>query len=117
VAPYTPETEKLVSAKVLAAMKPTAFLINVGRGEVVDEEELVRVLKAGKIAGAGLDAYCVEPLPADHPFWKMKNVIVSPHIAGMSDVYVEQASTIVEENLRRFVNGKRGKDLLNFIER
>jgi D-2-hydroxyacid dehydrogenase (NADP+) len=117
VAPYTPETEKLVSAKVLAAMKPTAFLINVGRGEVVDEEELIRVLKAGKIAGAGLDAYCVEPLPADHPFWKMKNVIVSPHIAGMSDVYVEQASTIVEENLRRFVNGKRGKELLNFIER
>ena len=117
VAPNTPETEKLVNAKVLAAMKPTAFLLNLGRGEVVDEEELIRVLKAGKIAGAGLDTYYEEPLPKEHPFWKMKNVIVSPHMAGMSDVYVEQAVTIAEENLRRFVKGQRGKELLNFIER
>jgi D-2-hydroxyacid dehydrogenase (NADP+) len=117
VAPNTPETEKLVNAKVLAAMKPTAFLLNLGRGEVVDEEELIRVLKAGKIAGAGLDTYYEEPLPKEHPFWKMKNVIVSPHMAGMSDVYVEQAVTIAEENLRRFIKGQRGKELLNFIER
>ena len=115
VAPNTPQTEKLVGPKVLSAMKPTAFLLNLGRGELVDEEALVEVLKSGKIAGAGLDTYWQEPLPKGHPFWGMKNVIVSPHVAGMSDIYVEQALSIFEENLRRFVKGER-KNLVNFIE-
>jgi D-2-hydroxyacid dehydrogenase (NADP+) len=115
VAPNTPQTEKIIGRKVLSAMKSTAFLINLGRGELVDEDALVEVLKAGKIAGAGLDTYWQEPLPEDHPFWKMKNVIVSPHVAGMSDIYLEQALTIVEENIRRFVKGER-RNLVNFIE-
>jgi len=116
VAPYSPQTERLVGLNVLSAMKPTAFLINLGRGEIVDEEALVKMLKSGRIAGAGLDTYCQEPLPKDHPFWGMKNVIVSPHVAGMSDVYVEQALPIFEENLRRFLKGEKG-NLLNLIER
>lgn len=116
VAPRTPQTEKLIDSKVLSAMKPTAFLLNLGRGEIVDEEALIEVLRQGKIAGAGLDTFWQEPLPSDHPFWKMKNVIVSPHVAGMSDIYVDQALTVFEENLRRFLKGER-KDLLNFIER
>ncbi len=116
VAPRTPQTEKLIDSKVLSAMKPTAFLLNLGRGEIVDEEALIEVLKKGKIAGAGLDTFWQEPLPKEHPFWKMKNVIVSPHVAGMSDIYVEQAITIFEENLRRFLKGER-RNLLNFIER
>ncbi len=116
VAPNTPETEKIVDAKVLSAMKPTAFLLNLGRGELVDEEALIRVLKSGKIAGAGLDTYLQEPLPKGHPFWGMKNVIVSPHVAGMSDIYVEQALTIFEENLRRFIKGEK-RNLLNLMER
>ena len=91
VAPNTPETEKIVDTKVLSAMKPTAFLLNLGRGELVDEEALIRALKSGKIAGAGLDTYLKEPLPKEHPFWGMKNVIVSRHVAGMSESYVEQA--------------------------
>ena len=115
VAPNTPETEKIVDSKVLSAMKPTAFLLNLGRGELVDEEVLIRVLKAGKIAGAGLDTYLQEPLPKGHPFWGMKNVIVSPHVAGMSDIYVEQAVTIFEENLGRFIKGER-RNLINFVE-
>lgn len=115
VAPYTPQTEKMVDSKVLSAMKPTAFLLNLGRGEIIDEEALISILKLGKIAGAGLDTYYREPLPKDHPFWEMKNVIVSPHVAGMSDVYVEQALTIFEENLRRFLKGEKG-NLLNVIE-
>jgi len=114
VAPNTPETEKIVDSKVLSAMKPTAFLLNLGRGELVDEEALIRVLKSGKIAGAGLDTYLQEPLPQGHPFWGMKNVIVSPHVAGMSDIYVEQALTIFEENLRRFIKGEKG-NLLNVV--
>jgi D-2-hydroxyacid dehydrogenase (NADP+) len=115
VAPNTPETEKIVDTKVLSAMKPTAFLLNLGRGELVDEEALIRALKSGKIAGAGLDTYLQEPLPKGHPFWGMKNVIVSPHVAGMSDIYVEQALTIFEENLRRFIKGDR-RNLLNLVE-
>ena len=116
VAPNTPETEKIVDSKVLSAMKPTAFLLNLGRGELVDEEALIRVLKSGKIAGAGLDTYLQEPLPKGHPFWGMKNVIVSPHVAGMSDIYVEQALTIFEENLRRFIKGEK-RNLINLVER
>ncbi len=116
VAPNTPETEKIVDSSVLSAMKPTAFLLNLGRGELVDEEALIRVLKSGKIAGAGLDTYLQEPLPKGHPFWGMKNVIVSPHVAGMSDIYVEQALSIFEENLRRFIKGEK-QNLLNTIER
>jgi phosphoglycerate dehydrogenase-like enzyme len=115
VAPNTPETEKIVDSKVLSAMKPTAFLLNLGRGELVDEEALIRVLKSGKIAGAGLDTYLQEPLPKGHPFWGMKNVIVSPHVAGMSDIYVEQALTIFEENLRRFIKGEK-RNLINLME-
>ena len=115
VAPYTPQTEKMVDSKVLSAMKSTAFLVNLGRGEIVDEEALIGILKSGKIAGAGLDTYCQEPLPKDHIFWGMKNVIVSPHVAGMSDVYVEQALTVFEENLRRFLKGEK-RNLLNLIE-
>ena len=114
--PFTPQTEKMVGPEVLSAMKPTAFLINVGRGEIVDEEALISVLKSGKIAGAGLDTYWQEPLPKDHPFWGMKNVVVSPHVAGMSDVYVEQAVTVFQENLRRFLKGEK-RDLINLIER
>lgn len=115
VAPYTPETKNMVDSKVLSAMKPTAFLLNLGRGEVVDEDALIKVLKSGKIAGAALDTYCQEPLPKEHPFWGMKNVIVSPHVAGMSDIYIEQLLPIFEENLQRFLKGER-RNLLNFIE-
>jgi D-2-hydroxyacid dehydrogenase (NADP+) len=115
MAPFTPQTEKMVNLKVLSAMKPTAFLLNLARGEIVDEEALISILKSGKIAGAGLDAFCQEPLPKEHPFWRMKNVIVSPHLAGMSDIYVEQTLPIVEENLRRFLMGER-RNLLNLVE-
>jgi len=115
VAPKTPQTEGIVGAKVLSSMKPTAFLINIGRGEIVDEEALIQALNSGKIAGAALDTFYAEPLPQGHPFWKMKNVIVTPHIGGMSDIYVEQALSIFEENLRRFLKGER-RNLVNLVE-
>jgi D-2-hydroxyacid dehydrogenase (NADP+) len=114
VAPFTPQTYKMVNAKVLSSMKPTAFLINIGRGELIDEEALINALNSGKIAGAALDAFCQEPLPKDHPFWKMKNVIVTPHVGGMSDIYVEQVLSIFEENLRRYLKGER-QNLINLV--
>jgi D-2-hydroxyacid dehydrogenase (NADP+) len=115
-APATPQTYHIVGAKVLSRMKSTAFLINVARGELVDEEALREALENGKIAGAALDTLPVEPLPADHPLWKTKNVIITPHVGGMSDIYVEQTLPIIEENLRRFMQGER-RDLVNYIER
>jgi D-2-hydroxyacid dehydrogenase (NADP+) len=116
VAPSTPETEKIVGTEVLERMKSSAFLINIARGELVDEEALMRALEAGKIAGAALDALSVEPLPKEHPLWGMKNVIITPHIGGMSDIYQEQVMPIVAENLRRFLQGER-RNLVNYIER
>lgn len=114
VAPYTPQTYQIVNEKVFSVMKPTAFLINIGRGELVKEEALLEALNSKKIAGAALDTFCQEPLPSNHPFWKMKNVIITPHVGGMSDIYMEQVLTIFEENLRRFLSGER-KNLINIV--
>lgn len=116
VAPSTPETEKIVGTKVLASMKPTAFLINIARGEIVDEQALIQALETGKIAGAALDALSIEPLPKDHPLWGAKNLIITPHVGGISDIYREQMMPIIEENLRRFLRGER-RNLINYIER
>ena len=115
-APHTPETRKMIGAKALASMKPTAFLINLARGEIVDEEALIEALKTRQISGAAMDVFWEEPLPANHPLWKLKNVIVTPHIGGMSDIYVEQVLSIFEENLRRFLRGEKN-NLINLIKR
>jgi D-2-hydroxyacid dehydrogenase (NADP+) len=114
VAPNTPQTHQIVNEKVLSAMKPSAFLINIARGELVDEDALIKALETGEIAGAALDALVQEPLPADHPFWKMKNVIVTSHVGGRSDIYIDQSLPIIEENLRRYLHGER-KDLVNLV--
>ncbi len=116
VAPYTPETKKIINRKVFSAMKPTAFFINIGRGELVEEDALIDALNSGEIAGAGLDAFIQEPLPKGHPFWKTKNLIITPHVGGMSDIYVDQALAIFEPNLQKFLSGER-KDLTNLISR
>ncbi|RPI72732.1 MAG: D-2-hydroxyacid dehydrogenase, partial [Desulfobacteraceae bacterium] len=113
-APLTPLTRKLVDEKTIAAMKPTAFLINLARGEIVDEEALMRALQSGRIAGAALDVFSQEPLPKDHPLWKMKNVIITPHLGGTSTTYVAQALPIITENLRRYLAGKQ-ETLINLI--
>lgn len=114
VAPYTPQTYQIVNERVLSVMKSTAFLINIGRGELVKEEALMDALSSNRIAGAALDTFCQEPLPPNHPFWRMKNVIVTPHVGGMSDIYREQVLTIFEENLRRFLRGER-ENLINRV--
>ena len=116
VAPSTPETVKIIGAKVLSSMKPTAFLINIARGELVDEEALIHALETGKIAGAALDTFATEPLPKEHPLWEAKNLIITPHVGGMSDIYNAQVMPIIKENLRRFLRGER-RALVNYIER
>jgi phosphoglycerate dehydrogenase-like enzyme len=112
--PYSKATHHLVDRQVLSAMKPSAFLINLARGGVLDEAALIEHLQAGRIAGAGLDIFSTQPLPAENPLWRMPNVIITPNIGGRSDTFVEQTLTIVEPNLRAFVEG-RLKDLRNLV--
>lgn len=112
--PYSPATHHLVGREVLAAMKPQAFLINLARGGVLDEPALIDHLRAGKIAGAALDVFSQQPLQPDSPLWRMDNVIITPNVGGRSDVFVKQTLTIIEPNLRAFVDG-RIKDMRNVI--
>ena len=115
VVPSSPQTINMIGKNEIDAMKPTAFYISVGRGDTVDEDALIEALAAKRIAGAAMDVFAIEPLPADSPLWGMENVIITPHIGGMSDIYADQALPIFEENLRRYLNGER-RDLVNFIE-
>lgn len=101
--PLTPATRGLVNEDVLKRMKPSAFLIDVSRGGVVDHSALIEALNAGRLAGAALDVYPVEPLPETSPLWGMTNVILSPHVAGASAYYLERAAELFAENLRRYV--------------
>jgi D-2-hydroxyacid dehydrogenase (NADP+) len=116
VVPAAPENEKMLNAGFFSRMKPTAFFINLGRGEVVDENVLFEVLQKRKIAGAALDVFWQEPLPADSPFWGLDNVIITPHVGGMTDIYIQQAVKIFQENLRRYLKGER-RNLINWIPR
>ena len=97
--PLTPETRDIVGEKVFAAMKPTAYLVNVARGGVVDEPALIAALEAGKIAGAGLDVFSQEPLPSDNPLWKTKNVTIFSHLGGYSQGYEDRAMPTIAGNM------------------
>jgi len=112
--PYTAATHGIVNAQVLAAMRPSSFLINVARGGVIDEPALVTALEEHRIAGAALDVFNEEPLPPDHPLWTLDNVILTPHIAGFHAGYIDDALPIVEENMRRFIAGDIGT-MLNMV--
>jgi phosphoglycerate dehydrogenase-like enzyme len=112
--PLTPETEGMIGEPEFRTMKPTAFLINVGRGKIVDQNALINALREKEVAGAGLDAMAPEPLPQDSPLWDMKNVIVSPHYAGRSPKAPDRVFELFCENLRRFV---AGKPLINVVDK
>jgi len=107
--PLSKQTHHMINAGVLRAMKNTGILINLARGPVVDEKELVRALQEGRIGGAALDVFEAEPLPSDSPLWHMPNVIVTPRIGGMSDVYPQQVLPLVVHNLRCFLDGRRSE--------
>jgi phosphoglycerate dehydrogenase-like enzyme len=105
-APHTPETVKLFRRAQFRQMKPSAYLINIGRGAIVDLGDLVASLRAAEIGGAGLDVYETEPLPPDHPLWRMPNVILTPHVAGNSPRIAERHLAVLLENVRRFARGE-----------
>ncbi len=105
-APHTPQTYKLFNRRCFQQMKRTAYLINVGRGVIVDLADLTAALQAGEIAGAGLDVFEIEPLPADHPLWQMDKVIITPHCAAASPRVAERHLDTLLDNLRRFVAGQ-----------
>jgi phosphoglycerate dehydrogenase-like enzyme len=113
-APHTPQTYKLFNRERIQQMKRSAYLINVGRGVIVDLADLTAALQAGKIAGAGLDVYEIEPLPREHPLWRMENVILTPHCAAASPRVPERHLQTLLENLRRFV---AGQPLLNVVDK
>jgi phosphoglycerate dehydrogenase-like enzyme len=95
-------------------MKSDSFLINVARGEILEEQTLIRALEEKWIAGAALDVFSEEPLPEHHPLWDLDNVIVSPHVAGSTSQYEDRASDLFAENLKRFLEGRK---LLNVVNR
>ena len=101
--PLTTETRHIIDEGALAAMKPTAYLINISRGAIVDEAALTRALKEGRIAGAGLDVFEREPLPAESELWEMDSVIVTPHISGGTELYFQRAVELFCENMRRYL--------------
>jgi phosphoglycerate dehydrogenase-like enzyme len=105
-APLTDATRNMIDATAFAAMRPTARLINVARGELVVEPDLVTALRTGQIAGAALDAFAEEPLPASSPLWGMPNVIVSPHMSGDLTSWEDDLAMLFLDNLRRFVDGR-----------
>jgi D-2-hydroxyacid dehydrogenase (NADP+) len=112
--PYSAETHHLIDRDVIAAMKSSAFLINLARGGVLDEAALIEHLQAGRIAGAGIDVFSEMPLPPDNPLWRMPNVIITPNIGGRSDNFIAQTMTVLEPNLAAFIDG-RLKDLRNLV--
>lgn len=112
--PLACNTTKLIGKKELKAMKSTAYLINVSRGPVVDEEALIRALRKKEIAGAGLDVFVTEPLPPESKLWDLPNVIFSPHVAGTLATYSEMTTDLFCDNLKRYLKGER---LLNRVNK
>jgi phosphoglycerate dehydrogenase-like enzyme len=104
--PLTAETRHVFDAAALAAMRPSARFYNVGRGATVDEPALIEALRAGVIAGAALDVYEEEPLPASSPLWSMPNAIVSPHACGDVDGWEETVVGVFVDNVGRFARGE-----------
>jgi phosphoglycerate dehydrogenase-like enzyme len=113
-APLTPETRGLIGERELGLLKPTAFLVNVSRGAVVDETALIRALRDGRLAGAALDVFEREPLEPDSPFFELPNVVVSPHMSGVFRDSWGPAVQVFRANLARYLNGQ---PLLNAVDR
>ncbi len=112
--PLTSTTTHAIGEAELRAMKPGAYLVNIARGAIVDEEALVRALREGWIGGAGLDVFEEEPLPAGSPLWEMDNALVSPHVAGFTPRYDERAVALFAENLARYLEGE---PLINALDK
>ena len=113
VLPLTEATERFLGRRELAALRPHAYLVNVGRGGLIDQQALVEALSSGRLGGAGLDVFEPEPLPPESPFWEMENVMVTPHMAGVFRAYYDAAASLFADNLRRFF---AGQPLVNLVD-
>lgn len=113
-APHTPETEGMFGLGQFSRMRPSSYLINIGRGAIVKLDELCQALREKRIAGAALDVFEIEPLPAEHPLWEMPNVIITPHVAAASPRIAERHLQVLLENTRRFVHGEA---LMNIVDK
>lgn len=114
VLPSTEETKQLFKYEEFKALKPSAVFLNMGRGDVLNEEELLRAIRENEFSHAILDVFEQEPLPEDHAFWKEENITVTPHISGLSPAYVERALEIFKDNLT--VYQEDGRDFINTID-
>ena len=112
--PLTKETTGIIGEPEITAMKRTAYLINTGRGLVIQEDRLIQALKDGRIAGAALDTFVKEPLPQDSPLWEMENVVITPHVAGLTPLYGDRLVKLFCENLKKYVNKE---PLINVIDK
>jgi D-2-hydroxyacid dehydrogenase (NADP+) len=110
----TPETNKSIGKDCFLAMKPTAYIINIARGDIIDEPALIQALKDKTIAGAELDAHSLEPLPSESELWKLSNVIITPHIGGATVDYMQKSTLIFLANLKRYLKGQK---LLNVVDK
>jgi phosphoglycerate dehydrogenase-like enzyme len=113
VLPLTPETRHVLNSQSLARLKPSAFVINVGRGGLIDEAALIEALRSGKLGGAALDVFAQEPLPSDSPLWSAPNIILTPHVSGWTTRYDELAFRLFGDNLRRYL---AGEELYNVVD-
>ena len=112
--PATPDTEKLIDRRFFEAMKPTASFINMGRGTTVNETDLIEALRGRRIKALVSDVYETEPLPAASPLWEMENVILTPHICGVSPHYMAHAMTIIEHNIEVYLSGTG--EMINVVD-
>ena len=111
--PETPETQRLFSLERFRLMKSTGYFINIGRGATVVLDDLVSALEANEIRGAALDVFEIEPLPSDHPLWKMPNVIITPHCAGAGPYLDDRRTELFIENCVRFNEGRELKNIVD----
>ncbi|WP_283813943.1 NAD(P)-dependent oxidoreductase [Bradyrhizobium niftali] len=111
--PGTPETVGAIGADEIACMRSNAFLINIARGFVLVESELIKALQTGAIAGAMLDVFEKEPLPQDSPLWYLPNVIVTPHSAGFPENYAGRVFSVFADNIDRYLQGQPLKNVVN----
>lgn len=114
VLPSTDETKGLLQKEHFEAMKETAVFVNIGRGDLINDEMLIEALNAGELSHAILDVFDPEPLGKGHPFWRMENVTVTPHLSSKSGEYLPRTFAIFEKNMREYL--KAGKDFTNVID-
>jgi len=112
--PLTPETRHMIGAAELSLLKPSAYLINIGRGGTVDQDAMIEALRQGRLAGAGLDVFEQEPLPSDSPLWDMQNVLITPHVSGFTPARAERAWALFSDNLERYLSDR---PLCNLVDK